>query len=85
LASDLGLSKGTVERAYELLEADGVVESRGRAGTFVRVRPTGRGSTVLDLTDLHEAADALAVITRQFGVEDAAAQDALARALERLR
>ena len=26
LASDLGLSKGTVERAYELLEGDGVVE-----------------------------------------------------------
>lgn len=85
LASDLGLSKGTVERAYELLESDGVVESRGRAGTFLRVRPTGRASAILDLTDLHEAADALAVIVRQLGIEDTDAQDALARALDRLR
>lgn len=84
LASDLGLSKGTVERAYELLEADGVVESRGRAGTFLRVRPAGRGSAVRDLADLHEAADALAVIVRQLGVDDTTAQDALARALDRL-
>lgn len=45
----------------------------------------GRASAVLDLTDLHEAADALAVIVRQLGVEDTAAQDALARALDRLR
>ena len=85
LASDLGLSKGTVERAYELLEADGVVESRGRAGTFLREHPKGRVSTALDLTDLHEAADALAVIARQLGVEDVAAQESLAQALGRLR
>ncbi len=84
LASDLGLSKGTVERAYELLEADGVVESRGRAGTFVRARPA-TGARTPDLTDLHQAADALAVIARQLGVDEAAAQQSLAQALERLR
>ena len=84
LASDLGLSKGTVERAYELLEGDGVVERRGRAGTFLRVRPTS-GVGAHDLTELDEASDALAVIVRQLGVEETAAHDALARAFDRLR
>lgn len=85
LASDLGLSKGTVERAYELLEADGVVERRGRAGTFLRVGPARRSGQVADLTDLHAAADALAVTARQLGIDEATAQKALARALDRLR
>ena len=83
LASDLGISKGTVERAYELLEFDGVVEGRGRAGTYVRPRAR-RSAAGPDLTDLHEAADALAVVARQIGVTDAAAQQALADALGRL-
>lgn len=84
LASDLGLSKGTVERAYELLKDDGVVERRGRAGTFLSVRPTS-GAAAHGLVDLDEAADAFAVIVRQLGVEEADALDALARALDRLR
>jgi DNA-binding transcriptional regulator YhcF (GntR family) len=35
LATDLGLSVNTVARAYRELEADGVVETLGRRGTFV--------------------------------------------------
>lgn len=35
LANDLGLAKGTVAKAYALLERDAVVESRGHKGTFV--------------------------------------------------
>ena len=35
LASDLGLAANTVARAYRELEADGVVETLGRKGTFV--------------------------------------------------
>jgi DNA-binding transcriptional regulator YhcF (GntR family) len=35
LATDLGLAANTVARAYRELEADGVVVTRGRAGTFV--------------------------------------------------
>lgn len=35
LANDLGLAPGTVARAYRELEADGVVETRGRHGTAV--------------------------------------------------
>lgn len=40
-AADLGLAVNTVARAYRELEADGVVVTRGRQGTFVR-------STTLD-------------------------------------
>ncbi|GAA4970337.1 GntR family transcriptional regulator [Uniformispora flossi] len=35
LAAELGLAVNTVARAYRELEADGVVETRGRNGTFV--------------------------------------------------
>ncbi|WP_370200552.1 GntR family transcriptional regulator [Aeromicrobium sp.] len=35
LAADLGLAINTVARAYRELEADGVVETQGRRGTFV--------------------------------------------------
>lgn len=35
LAADLGLAVNTVARAYRELEADGVIETHGRRGTFV--------------------------------------------------
>lgn len=35
LATELGLAANTVARAYRELEASGVVDTRGRAGTFV--------------------------------------------------
>ena len=35
-AAELGLAVNTVARAYRELEADGVVVTRGRQGTFVR-------------------------------------------------
>ncbi|MEV4435698.1 GntR family transcriptional regulator [Streptomyces sp. NPDC049585] len=34
-AEELGLAANTVAKAYRALEADGVVETRGRNGTFV--------------------------------------------------
>jgi DNA-binding transcriptional regulator YhcF (GntR family) len=36
MATDLGLAANTVARAYRELEADGVVATHGRRGTFVR-------------------------------------------------
>jgi len=36
LAADLGLANNTVARAYRELEADGVIATHGRGGTFVR-------------------------------------------------
>ncbi|WP_180291684.1 GntR family transcriptional regulator [Streptomyces sp. 3214.6] len=35
LAESLGLAANTVAKAYRALEADGVIETRGRGGTFV--------------------------------------------------
>ena len=35
LAEDLGLAANTVARAYRELEADGVISTHGRRGTFV--------------------------------------------------
>jgi DNA-binding transcriptional regulator YhcF (GntR family) len=38
LAADLGLAVNTVARAYRELEAGGLIETRGRAGTVVSAR-----------------------------------------------
>lgn len=38
LAADLGLAANTVAKAYRALEADGVISTEGRRGTFVRSR-----------------------------------------------
>ncbi|MBT2508259.1 MULTISPECIES: GntR family transcriptional regulator [Streptomyces] len=35
LAEDLGLAANTVAKAYRALEGDGVIETRGRNGTFI--------------------------------------------------
>jgi len=35
LAEDLGLAPNTVARSYRELEQDGIIETRGRNGTFV--------------------------------------------------
>ena len=60
-----------------------MVERRGRAGTFLRVRRTAGAAA--DLTDLREAADALAVVVRQLGVDEQVALGAVREALDRLR
>ena len=36
MAADLGLAPNTVARAYRELDADGVIDTHGRRGTFVR-------------------------------------------------
>jgi DNA-binding transcriptional regulator YhcF (GntR family) len=41
LASDLGLAVNTVARAYRELELAGLIETRGRHGTFVAGSPSG--------------------------------------------
>ncbi|MGA9714533.1 MAG: GntR family transcriptional regulator, partial [Aeromicrobium sp.] len=38
LAAELGLAVNTVAKAYRALEADGVIETRGRSGSFVAAR-----------------------------------------------
>lgn len=42
LAAEVGLASNTVARAYRELEAAGVVETRGRHGTFVAAHGSGQ-------------------------------------------
>lgn len=74
LAVDLGLAANTVARAFKELEAAGLVETRGRAGTVVA-------------SGEHAAEAALAVLAARFvaaareaGVGDAAAVEIVRRA-----
>ena len=53
LSADLGLAVNTVARAYRELEADAVIATYGRRGTFVR-------SDVLDEPETHAGAADLA-------------------------
>ncbi len=53
LSADLGLAANTVARAYRELEADAVIATHGRRGTFVR-------SDVLDEPETHAGAADLA-------------------------
>ncbi|MFP3908045.1 MAG: GntR family transcriptional regulator [Acidimicrobiales bacterium] len=84
LAADLGLAKGTVERAYLLLESDGLIEARGRQGTVVAKRPRGAGAAV-DPSGLREAAELFAVAAVVRGVPVEVALDEVRQAFERLR
>ena len=82
LAADLGLAKGTIERAYELLEGDAVIERRGRNGTYVAevAASTEREQTL----GLELAAEALVIVARQLGADEDAAVLALRAVWQRL-
>ncbi|MCF3120132.1 GntR family transcriptional regulator [Streptomyces arenae] len=75
LAESLGLAANTVAKAYRALEADGVVETRGRNGTFVAA--AGEGAA----REAAAAAQVFAERARRLGLseDDAAAvvRDAL--------
>ncbi|USQ87445.1 GntR family transcriptional regulator [Streptomyces phaeoluteigriseus] len=75
LAESLGLAANTVAKAYRALETDGVIETRGRNGTFV----AAAGSAAE--RELAAAAQAYAERARRLGLDEeqalAAVQDAL--------
>ncbi|MDT9686176.1 GntR family transcriptional regulator [Streptomyces sp. TRM76323] len=75
LAEELGLAANTVAKAYRALEADGVIETRGRAGTFVAAAGDAAGR--------HAAAAAAAYAreARRLGLTQAEAGAAVADAL----
>ena len=64
LAEELDLAPGTVARAYKELEADGVLETQGRRGTFVRSTATAGTAG----TDVADAVDALVAAARRDGL-----------------
>jgi DNA-binding transcriptional regulator YhcF (GntR family) len=75
LAAHLGLAANTVARTYKELEAAGLVETRGRAGTVV-----ASGGHTADVA-LAALAARYAVAAREAGVDDATAVDLVRSAL----
>lgn len=75
LAEELGLAANTVAKAYRALEADGVIETRGRNGTFV--------AAAGDAADRRAAtaAQAYAREAKRLGLDRAAALAAVQDAL----
>lgn len=63
LAAELGIAPNTVARAYRELEADGLLETRGRNGTIVKAR----ADDVAGLAQL--AAHDYAARVRELGVD----------------
>ncbi|MGW3496226.1 GntR family transcriptional regulator [Streptomyces sp. NPDC001020] len=75
LAESLGLAANTVAKAYKALEADGVIETRGRNGTFV----AAAGSAAE--REAAAAAQAYAEKVRRLGLDESAALAAIQDAL----
>ncbi|WP_202918159.1 GntR family transcriptional regulator [Streptomyces cavernae] len=76
LAEALGLAPNTVAKAYRTLETDGVIETRGRNGTFVAAAGSAAERAAA------AAAQSFAERARRLGLDEAAA---LAAARDALR
>jgi len=76
LAADLGLATNTVARAYRELESATLVETRGRAGTFV-----GTNGDISRARAAAAAADYVAIIDG-LGIDRTAATAIVAAALQ---
>ena len=75
LADDLGLAVNTVARTFKELEAEGLVETRGRNGTVVSWSPD------TDTAALEQAAATFASRVRSLGVAPQDARRLIDRAL----
>ena len=76
LAEELGLAANTVARAYRELETDGIIETRGRAGSFIAPQgDAGQQQAQLAAREFVERA-------RRLGLDDASALE-LVRAAQR--
>ncbi|MFE7121383.1 GntR family transcriptional regulator, partial [Streptomyces sp. NPDC057654] len=71
LAEDLGLAANTVAKAYRALEADGVIETRGRNGTFVAAAGDSAER------EAASAAEAYAQRVHRLGLDERAARAAV--------
>lgn len=75
LAESLGLAVNTVAKAYRALETDGVIETRGRNGTFVAAAGPAADR------EAAAAAQTYAERVRRLGLDEAAALAAVRDAL----
>ncbi|QEV22152.1 GntR family transcriptional regulator [Streptomyces alboniger] len=76
LAQSLGLAANTVAKAYRALESDGVIETRGRNGTFVAAAGDAAAK------EASSAAQSYAERARRLGLSE---EDALAAVRDALR
>lgn len=74
-AEELGLAANTVAKAYRALESDGVIETRGRHGSFVAAAGDAAAR------EAASAAAAYAQRVRRLGLDRAAALTAVDEAL----
>ena len=81
LAADLGLAKGTVAKAYEMLESESVIATRGRKGSFVLGVP--QHSEADRIAGLASPIDAIVVTAKQLGADIDEVRAALDRAWDR--
>lgn len=79
LASELGLAANTVAKAYRALESDGLIQTRGRSGSFVASHGDATQQAAQDaasafasrMRDLRvDADDALAYAKAALGLRD---------------
>ncbi|MFG2192442.1 GntR family transcriptional regulator [Streptomyces sp. NPDC048639] len=75
LAEQLGLAANTVAKAYRALESDGVIETRGRNGTFIA--PAGEAAE----REAASAASSYAQRVQRLGLDHASARAAVDEAL----
>jgi DNA-binding transcriptional regulator YhcF (GntR family) len=74
LAEELGLAANTVAKAYRALEADGVIETRGRHGSYIAARDA-------HAREVAAAASAYVERARRLGLGRDAARAAVEEAL----
>ncbi|MDP7550403.1 MAG: GntR family transcriptional regulator [Acidimicrobiales bacterium] len=84
MATQLNLAPGTIARTYRELERDGVLEGRGRTGTFVVDEPAHSEPVQERRERTETAAQRFAFELRQLGVGLDAAREALDRAFREL-
>jgi GntR family transcriptional regulator len=85
LANDLQLAKGTVAKAYALLEEAKILETRGHRGSFILTPPKERPVEELDLgTALADSAEMYVIAAKQLGVDLDSAVSELRRVWDRL-
>ena len=81
MAATLELSNGTIARSYRELEIQGIAIGRGRRGTFVADTPPNTFSAQERRRLLREAAGTFAAASRQLGIDDTEAINAVSTAL----
>lgn len=79
LAADLGLAVNTVAKAYRQLELAGLIDTRGRHGTFVAGAPTAKKALAI------RAARDFIRRMRELGIGNAEALAILSREVDRAR